>query len=602
MQKRSPSSSSSTPGTDAALAALIGTAAVLIAYGSAAWATGNATAWLTSTKTAAFAPVTAALHPEQLWPHLSSLTLLLTARVVPAVLVLALGAVALRLWLSHRSPSTGLAGRRELAGLLPAQMTVRAKDLRPSLSKAKHIAPDDTGVLLGSLAGRTEVRSSWEDVLLAIMAPRSGKTTSLAIPAILRAPGPVLLTSNKAARDAYTASLEARAQVGRVWTMDPQQIAHAPQAMWWDILADAQDLGGARRLAGHFVAASVDEGNAGDFWSTAAQNTLTALFLAAAREGRPITDVLGWLAQPADRTPIDLLKGAGLLAVADQLQGTVSGAVETRDGIFETARQYASCLLDPEIAAWVSPQPSLPEFRPGEFATSRDTLYLLSKDGGGSASALIAAAADAVMRSAVVQAERDGGRLDPPCLAILDEAANVCKISDLPDLYSHLGSRGVIPITILQSYRQGQKCWGEAGMDAMWSASTIKLVGSGIDDADFADKLSRLVGEHDVETVSHSTSESGRSSSTSMRQERILPADAIRALPKGSALLLATGIRPTLLDLRPWYKEPGSDEIGAASSRQTAAITERALAKVKPISPRLRETSVALDSEARWPL
>ncbi|WP_194292325.1 TraG/TraD/VirD4 family protein, partial [Streptomyces jumonjinensis] len=97
--------------------------------------------------------------------------------------------------------------------------------------------------------------------------------------------------------------------------------------------------------------------------------------------------------------------------------------------------------------------------------------------------------------AAVIQAERDGGRLDAPLLAILDEAANVCKIQDLPDLYSHLGSRGVIPVTILQSYRQGVRVWGEAGMDALWSASTIKLIGSGIDDADFADKLSRLVGD-----------------------------------------------------------------------------------------------------------
>lgn len=260
----------------------------------------------------------------------------------------------------------------------------------------------------------------------------------------------------------------------------------------------------------------------------------------------------------------------------------MAGAVETRDGIFETARQYASCLLDPAIAAWVTPSNGLEkvrEFKPQEFATSKDTLFLLSKDGGGSASAIIAAAADAVMRAAVLQAERDGGRLDAPLLAILDEAANVCKIADLPDLYSHLGSRGVIPITILQSYRQGVRVWGEAGMDALWSAATIKLIGSGIDDADFADKLSRLVGDHDVRTVSVSTSESGKSTSVSMRQERVLPADAIRALPKGSALLLATGVRPALLDLKPWFREPDADRLGAASAEATAAITERALAK-----------------------
>ncbi|MFF2657378.1 type IV secretory system conjugative DNA transfer family protein [Kitasatospora sp. NPDC058032] len=586
MPSASPTSPSSSPGTDALLYTLIGAGLALVAYGSLAWIGGNTTNLLAGHGPwSLFQPVTAALHPQQLWPDLTGLPLLIGARVVPATAAVALAVLGLRLWLRHRrSKGTGLATSRDLAVLLPKEVTLKARSLRPSLAGAKpgSIRPEDTGILLGNLgSGGPEVRTSWEDVAVAIMAPRSGKTTSLAVPSILAAPGPVLLTSNKAANDAFTVTFDARAEAGRVWVMDPQQIAHTEQAMWWDPLADARDLPGARRLAGHFVTASVDASNQQDFWSTAAANTLTALFLAAGADSRPITDVLGWLAQPADRTPIDLLKANGLTAIAAQLQGTVSGAVETRDGIYETARQYAACLLDPKIAVWVTPSETLPQFRPSEFVTARDTLFLLSKDGGGSASALIAAAADSVMRTAVVQAERDGGRLDPPLLAILDEAANVCKISDLPDLYSHLGSRGVIPITILQSYRQGQKCWGEAGMDAMWSAATIKMIGSGIDDADFADKLSRLVGEHDVESVSHSTSESGRSTSTSMRQERILPPDQIRALPKGTALLLATGIKPAMLELRPWYKEAGAGEIGKASSRQTAAITERAKAKAE---------------------
>lgn len=364
--------------------------------------------------------------------------------------------------------------------------------------------------------------------------------------------------------------------------MDPQQIAHAKRQMWWNPLADARTLDGAGRLAGHFLAASVDASQQGDFWSKAGSNILSQLFLAAALDERPITDVMQWLAFPADRAPLDILRDHRFAAVAAQLKGTVEGPPETRDGIYETARQYAAALLNSKIAAWVTPQKDVAEFRPADFVSSRDTLYLLSKDGGGGASALIAACADSVMRAATAQAERAGGRLDPPMLAILDEAANVCKISDLPDLYSHLGSRGIIPITILQSYRQGQKVWGDAGMDAMWSASTIKVIGSGIDDPDFADKLSRLIGDHDVETKSTSASESGKSTSISMRQERILPADAIRALPKGTALCFATGMRAAMLDLRPWYLEPDADELSTASARASKAITTRAVAKATP--------------------
>ncbi|MFG3120350.1 type IV secretory system conjugative DNA transfer family protein [Streptomyces sp. NPDC048197] len=581
------STPSTTTGTDLLLYLLLAIAGLGMAGGSLAWLFGNLTnATAGSDPWAAYHPEETLLHPDRVWPHLPPPALITGCYVLPVLVLTVTAVVAAKVWLRYRNSPSGLATRRDLEPLLAKQIAAKAIDLRPSLAnkRPKDIAPDDRGVLLGTFKpGKDELRSSWEDVILAIMAPRSGKTSGLAIPAILRAPGPVLLTSNKAARDAYTATINARAEVGTVWTLDPQQIAHAPQTMWWDILADARDLAAARRLAGHFVTASVDESSAGDFWSTAAANTLTAFFLAAAHARRPITDVLTWLASPADRTAIDLLQDAGFDAVAAQLQGTVAGAVETRDGIFETARQYASCLLDPGIAAWVTP-PNSPEnmweFKPEAFATSKDTLYLLSKDGGGSASAIIAAAADAVMRTAVIQAERDGGRLDTPLLAILDEAANVCKIADLPDLYSHLGSRGVIPITILQSYQQGVRVWGQSGMDALLSAATIKVIGSGMDDADFADKISRLGGEHDVRTVSVSTGESGKSTSVSMRQERVLPLDVLRAMPKGTAVLMATGIRLARIDLKPWYKGRDAKKLGAASAKSTAAISERAAAKV----------------------
>ncbi|MGW3073943.1 type IV secretory system conjugative DNA transfer family protein [Kitasatospora sp. NPDC001132] len=573
---------STSTGTDALLYLLFGVLGAALAFGSLSWLTGNLTnALVGSDGWTPFRVTDALLHPDRLWPHLTPTAVLIGARIVPGLVTALLGGTALVIVLRRRAGAkSGLARRTDIAPLLDKEITQKARSLRPSLKDQKEIAPADRGILVGTLSpGKAEVRASWEDVMVAIMAPRSGKTSGIAIPAILAAPGPVLLTSNKAANDAYTACVDARAKVGKVWTLDPQQIAHHPREMWWDILADARDLAGAKRLAGHFVTASVDEASGSDFWSTAAANTLGALFLAAASHRRPITDVLAWLASPADRTPVDLLGDAGHHAVAAQLQGTVTGATETRDGIYETARQYASCLLDPEIAAWVTPTAGLPEFKPFGFASSRDTLFLLSKDGGGSASAIIAAAADAVMRAAVIVAERNGGRLDPPALCVLDEAANVCKISDLPDLYSHLGSRGVIPITILQSYRQGQRCWGEAGMDALWSAATTKVIGSGIDDADFADRLSRQIGEHDVQTVSVSNSDGGKSTSVSMRTERILPPDEIRALPKGKVLLFATGMRVAMLDLKPWYKERSAKEIGPASARATKAITERAIAK-----------------------
>ncbi|MGW3091912.1 type IV secretory system conjugative DNA transfer family protein [Streptomyces sp. NPDC001102] len=528
--------------------------------------------------------------PGALWPGTppaavyGGMLALLALLVVPAVVVV-------RLLLARTGRSKGLAGRRELAGMCPKGIEARARELRPSLKGRDELHPDETGNLLGDLApDGPELRSSHEDVELDLMAPRAGKSTGIAVPRVLRAQGAVLLTSNKS--DVYAVTRAERAKAGRVWTFDPQGIAHTERAMWWNLLGDCHTIEGARRLAGHFVASVNDDTAKKDFWISAAQNTLTALFLAAARGGAPVTDLLGWLADPADRTPVDLLRDARLVAMAEQLQGTVRGAVETRDGIYETARQTVSCLLDPEILAWVTPDPYLPEFRPDRHVVGKDTLYLLSKDGGGSAAGVIAGLADATMRAGVVAAERMGGRLDPPLTAVLDEAANVCRISDLPDLYSHFGSRGINVVTLLQSYRQGARVWGEVGMDALWSAATVKLLGAGLDDADFVQKISTLVGQHDVKTPSLSRSKDGTQRSYSYRQESILPPDKIRALPKGTALLLATGVRPALIRLRPWYKEPGAAAISAQAKAEANAITARAAARATG--------GVPLTKKSRW--
>jgi type IV secretory pathway TraG/TraD family ATPase VirD4 len=508
------------------------------------------------------------------WPGESALAV--WAGVILLVLVLGapLAFVGMKIW-QRAGKQKGLATAKQLESMAPRMIGQRARSLRPSIKNNKTLHPDDTGNLLGDLSPNgPELRSSYEDVELDLMAPRAGKSTGIAIPRVLRARGAVLLTSNKS--DVYAVTRAEKEKVGKVWVFDPQGIAHSERDMWWDMLNECHTIEGARRLAGHFVASVNDDTAKKDFWISAAQNTLTSLFLAAARGRAGVTDLLGWLADPADRTPIDLLREQGMVAMAEQLQGTVRGAVETRDGIYETARQCVACLLDPGILAWVTPDDSVPQFRPEHHVLGRDTLYLLSKDGGGSAAGVIAGLADATMRAGVVAAERMGGRLDPPMTAVLDEAANVCRISDLPDLYSHLGSRGINVVTLLQSYKQGARVWGDAGMDALWSAATIKLLGAGLDDADFVEKVSKLVGQHDVSTWSISHSKDGSSRSKSFRQENILPPDKIRALPKGTALLLATGIRPALIKLRPWYKEANAGPISAAAKKEEKAITERA--------------------------
>jgi type IV secretory pathway TraG/TraD family ATPase VirD4 len=513
--------------------------------------------------------------------------------------------VAWRLIAARRGrPGDPVAALRHNPGI--ALLTLRpsaqaAARLRSSLAGTgtRRLTPADTGLILGRLkrpGGRGPVLyASWEDTIIAFMAPRSGKTTAIGVPCVLSAPGPVVATSIKA--DLWAATAQLRAAAGRAWLFDPQRITCQPQEWWWDPLRGLATVEAAHRMAAHFVL-TVADGRQRDLWGPAAQELLCALFLAAAASSRTLRDVARWLDETASPTPAELLDASGFRALASALRGAQNGAPETRDGIYQTARTAAACLHDEEIMAWVTPPTvPLPVFSPADFAASRDILYLLTESRA-AASPLVAALTDMAMRAGRRHAELAGGRLDPPMVLILDEAANICRIADLPDLYSHLGSRGMVPVTILQSYQQGVSVWGEPGMAALWGAATRKVIGAGIDDPRLARDLAMLTGEHDVLVRSASYGEGRASEQLSLRRQHILQPADIRALPPGTALLLATGARPALIDLQPWYAGPDAGKITEASQHTQDAMRRAARAMPGPTSADLRGTG-ARDLPAR---
>ena len=521
---------------------------------------------------------------SQAWPGTPTILVVLIA-IVLACAVITAGTIVWQI-IAARIPRPGdpvaaLAVNPRITPLTPVPAAKTAIRLRPSLAgtSPRSLPAADTGLLLGDLkrpSGRgAALFASWEDTITAFMAPRSGKTTALSIAYVLSAPGAVVATSNKA--DLWAATAQLRAASGStVWLFDPQRITGSRQRWWWNPLAGLATVEAAHRLAAHFVL-TVDDNTKRDLWGPAAQDLLCALFLAAASSGRSLRECGRWLADAGSPIPAELLDNAGFRALAASLRGTQNGAPETRDGIYQTARTAAKCINDEDIMAWVAPPrgKDLPAFGPAAFAAGRDTLYLLTESRS-AASPLIAALTDTVMRAGRRQAERSGGRLDPPMVVVLDEAANICRIADLPELYSHLGSRGMVPVTILQSYQQGVSVWGEPGMAALWGAATKKVIGAGIDDPRHARDLATLTGQHDVPVISVSYGDGRASQQVSLRRQEILDAADIRALAPGSALLLATGARPALVSLRPWYSGPQAAQITAAINRAEAAMQRAA--------------------------
>lgn len=469
-----------------------------------------------------------------------------------------------------------LASPRELAHLTAHGATANARRLgavRPDGTPAGPGLPIGTTVPATVFGCGRELVQGWEDVSVDIWGPRTGKTTSRVIPAILAAPGACLVTSNK--RDVLDTTRALRAATGGAVTVfDPQGVAATTRGCWWDPLSFVTDLTRARTLANVFAAAARESGsNADAYFDPAARELVAALLLAARAAGLPITALRGWLARPDDDTPVGLLEAADFPAVAQALAGTAALPERQRGGVYGTAAGHLAFLVDPAIVPWIVPDPTTTRFDPHAFLSEAGTLYCLSREGAGSAGAVVAALTVAVVDAAETLATRSPmGRLATPLVCVLDEAANVCRWPDLPDLYSHHGSRGIVLMTILQSWAQGEAVWGPLGMRKLWSAANIKILGPGVADVAFLHDAARLAGQVETPTASVGHDSRGRSVSRGTRPVDVLDVADLAGLPRGRAWLLASGARPALIATTPWTRRPHAPAIDTALRATTNAV------------------------------
>lgn len=115
-------------------------------------------------------------------------------------------------------------------------------------------------------------------------------------------------------------------------------------------------------------------------------------------------------------------------------------------------------------------RPPRPQFVPVDVVRGKGTLYSLSREGVGTSGPL-GHGPDRRRRSCR-KVRHLPTRRAPPNTAAGDPGRSRER---LPDQYSHYGSRGIILMTILQSWSQGVEVCNLEGKRKFWSASNVKF-------------------------------------------------------------------------------------------------------------------------------
>jgi type IV secretory pathway TraG/TraD family ATPase VirD4 len=438
-----------------------------------------------------------------------------------AVVLLTVGAIA-AVVLRRIEPEVARTrlGRRafEWRGAHPRRWG-RHRDLRHGRSEAR-------GFSLGRLDGRPIYADTESNV--AVVAPtRAGKTTRLVIPWLLEHDGPAIVTSTD--RDVIEATHAARAQLGTVWIFDP----FSPDTMSWSPLDGCNTWTGALRRAQWLAGASGDgDSEIARYWRGEAAKLLAPLLHAAALAGKDMKNVLDWVDVQETRAIITILDTAKATAARNQLRAISELDPRNRGTTYMSTGSVLEAYRYPEVQDMDGAR-----FTPKKFLKSRaDTLFLVADPRHQQLAApLFVALLSAVINEAIETRAFRG--TDRALKLLLDEAANVAPLPDLPQMISQILKHNIIAATFWQDLAQLHTRYGRSA-DTILGNSTVKLFMGPITDDATRRYVLGLLDERDS------------------KHER-LDASAVRQLDRDRALLVAGARLPALLTLRPYWASRG---------------------------------------------
>ena len=422
--------------------------------------------------------------------------------------------------------------------------------------------------------------------------PRSGKTSSLIIPNVLAANGPVVSTSTKP--DVLDATVAARSALGRCHLFDPSGSVRRTGELVplrWSPLQSCRTWPGALSMARSLVevgsAINRQDGHqgGGSHWTERAQALLAPLLHAAALDGADMRTLLTWVDRHQALPAQQILAGAPgrtTELARNLLDGIAATDARELSGIWSTASgSLAGFRSDQALEATAEPTFDPPRF----VAVGGHHLHRGvgpppgrgGPDGGRPARGRPAGR----LRPPRVGGRRGRDRrTSPPLLLALDEVANIAPLPDLPAMVSEGGGQGVVTLACLQDLSQARQRWpGRAEGFASLFGTTVVLPGIG--DVATLEALSTLAGDEElvVRTVSAGQAATDRpftdlvtggrphrGESVTTQWRRRLPPDVITRGVAGHLLAFDERNQPGWVPLAPSYatepwrtlREPGS--------------------------------------------
>ena len=481
---------------------------------------------------------------------------------------------------------------RDGLGVERSARFAKRRDLRRLAVKG----PTPGRIILGR-AGRTLVAAEERTGVCIVGPSQSGKTSGLCAPALLelgKGSGAVIAASVKG--DLHAVTARRRSSLGDVKVFDPTCVVTKESATWSPLRAAGTVTGAQAAARGLVDVAGRGRLEDADFWMSAAKELLWPLLFVAAKTRGTMADVVRWVTtqdRPTFKQDGLIAREGEVAARIRQLEAGVTGEVSdpvvqgrpvrpggdppsgpaddrclataalagiwtcderTRSAIYTTARTVIEAWSDPVVARAAQGCEITPEWLLG----GDNTLYIVApaRDQARFRPVFASLVADLVNGAFDAATRRPDGSLEHRLLVLLDEAANICPVKELPTWCSTCPSHGITLVTVWQDRSQQYLRYGREGAETIWNNSGAKVVLSGLADHGTAE-LTGLLGEEEHERTGRSfeLTRGRRTFTAQTATRRLVTEDSLRRQQPGQGLLVYKDLPPTRLALRPWHKD-----------------------------------------------
>ena len=219
--------------------------------------------------------------------------------------------------------------------------------------------------------------------------------------------------------------------------------------------------------------------------------------------------------------------------------------------IMSTAMSRLNAFLDSELEQILCFDTAIDAEK---FCSSKCAIFIVLPEENPATYFMVSLLLQQLYREILTVADERGGALKDRVMFYMDEFGTLPAISSAEMMYSASRSRKLSLVSIIQSYKQLEKNYGNEGADIIKDNCQVTIAGGFAPTSGTADEISKSLGSRTVMTGSVSRSKNDPSQSLQMTERPLMTADELKSMKKGNFIVMKTGTHPFISKLKLFFK------------------------------------------------